>query len=80
MPGVGVTVQEQIDALRSVAGNNIVSLIKDQLDETIWAIVKNWPTRFDARRARGLGFEAESSFEEIIRAHIADELGGKTYH
>ncbi len=29
MPGVGVTVQEQIDALQKVAGNNVVSLIKD---------------------------------------------------
>ncbi len=76
MPGVGVTVQEQIDALRAVAGNNVVSLIKDQPDETIWAIVKNWPTRFDAKRARDLGFVAEKNFEEIIRGHIADELGG----
>jgi len=26
---------------------------------------------------RELGFKAESSFEEIIRVHIEDELGGK---
>ena len=77
MPGVGVTVQEQIDALRVVAGDKVVALIKEQPDETIWAIVKNWPTRFDAKRGRDLGFEAERNFEEIIRAHIADELGGK---
>jgi formate dehydrogenase maturation protein FdhE len=32
---------------------------------------------FDARRATELGFKAESSFEEIIRAHIEDELGGR---
>ena len=77
MPGVGVTVQEQIDVLRAVAGDKVVALIKEQPDETIWAIVKNWPTRFDAKRGRDLGFEAERNFEEIIRAHIADELGGK---
>ena len=80
MPGVGVTVQEQIDALRAVAGNNVVSLIKDQPDEIIWAIVKNWPTRFDAKRARDLGFVAERNFEEIVRAHIADELNGQLHH
>ena len=74
MPGVGVTVQEQIDALRAVAGDNVVSLIKDQPDETIWAIVKNWPTRFDTERARDLGFVAEKNFEQIVRGHIADEL------
>ncbi len=77
MPGVGVTVQEQIDALRKVAGDKAVALIKEQPDDTIWAIVKNWPTRFEAKRARDLGFIAEKNFEEIIRAHIADELGGQ---
>jgi nucleoside-diphosphate-sugar epimerase len=76
MPGVGVTVQEQIDALRAVAGDKAVALIKEQPDETIWAIVKNWPTRFEAKRARDLGFVAEKNFEEIIRAHIDDELSG----
>ncbi len=80
MPGVGVTVQEQIDALRAIAGNNVVSLIKDQPDDTIWAIVKNWPTRFDAKRARDLGFMAERNFEDIIRAHIEDELDGRLHH
>lgn len=77
MPGVGVTVGEQIDALRRIAGDKVAGLIKEQPDEVIWAIVKNWPTRFEAKRARDLGFEAEKSFEEIVRAHIDDELGGK---
>ena len=76
MPGVGVSVQQQIDALRAVAGDKVVALIKDQPDETIWAIVQNWPTRFDAKRSRDLGFVAERNFEEIIRAHVDDELGG----
>lgn len=77
MPGVGVTVGEQIEALRRIAGDKVAALIREQPDETIWAIVRNWPTRFEARRARDLGFEAEKSFEEIVRAHIDDELGGK---
>jgi nucleoside-diphosphate-sugar epimerase len=75
MPGVGVTVGEQIEALRRIAGDEVVKLIREEPDETIWKIVQNWPTRFDARRARELGFKAEESFDEIIRAHIEDELG-----
>ncbi len=74
MPGVGVTVGEQIEALRRIAGDKAVALIREEPDETIWAIVKNWPTRFEAKRARELGFIAEESFEEIIRAHIEDEM------
>lgn len=76
MPGVAVTVGEQIEALRRVAGEGPASLIRDEPDERIWAIVRNWPTRFSAERARALGFVAESSFEEIIRAHIEDDPGG----
>ena len=40
-------------------------------------IVDGWPRRFDPQRALALGFKAETSFDEIIRIHIEDELGGK---
>jgi len=39
--------------------------------------VAGWPTRFEAKRSRDLGFAAEKNFDEIIAAHIEDELGGK---
>ncbi len=77
MPGVAVSVGEQIEALARIAGGKAARLIREEPDEAIWAIVKGWPTRFAARRARDLGFEAEESFEEIVRAHIEDELGGE---
>ncbi|RWN37601.1 D-erythronate dehydrogenase [Mesorhizobium sp.] len=77
MPGVAVTVGEQIEALERIAGAKAVNLIREEPDDTIWAIVKGWPTRFEARRSRELGFAAEKSFDEIIRAHIEDELDGK---
>jgi nucleoside-diphosphate-sugar epimerase len=75
MPGVGVTVGEQIEALGRVAGSNVVSLIREVPDDTIWAIVKNWPTRFEAKRSRALGFAAEESFDEIVKVYVEDELG-----
>jgi nucleoside-diphosphate-sugar epimerase len=75
MPGVGVTVGEQIEALGRVAGSNVVSLIREVPDETIWAIVQNWPTRFEAKRSRALGFAAEDSFDEIVKVYVEDELG-----
>ncbi len=54
-----------------------MKLIRREPDPTIAKIVSGWPQAFDARRATELGFKAESSFEEIIRAHIEDELGGR---
>ncbi len=77
MPGVACTVGEQIAALRRVAGEKVVARIRHETDPMIMKIVSGWPRRFDAKRARSLGFKVEETFEEIIRAHIDDELGGK---
>lgn len=77
MPGLAATVAEQIEALRRVAGEKAVARIRRVPDETIMRIVAGWPRRFEARRAEALGFRAETSFEEIIRVHIEDELGGR---
>jgi nucleoside-diphosphate-sugar epimerase len=76
MPGVSATVGEQIEALRRVAGDRAVKLIRREPDEMIKRICAGWPPGFEATRARALGFAAESSFDEIIRVHIEDELGG----
>lgn len=76
MPGLSALVGEEIEALRRVAGEKAVRLIRREPDPTIRRIVAGWATNFEARRARELGFEAESSFDEIIRIHIEDELGG----
>ncbi|HIF00291.1 MAG TPA: NAD-dependent epimerase, partial [Fuerstia sp.] len=76
MPGIAVTVGEQIEALRTVAGDNVVSRICRVPDEKIMHMVSGWPRNFRADRAIGLGFQADASFEQIIRAHVDDELGG----
>src|SRR5262249_50001917 len=75
MPGVSVTVGEQIAALREVAGDDAVGLIRREPDKEVLRIVEGWPRAFDARRAIELGFRAESNFEEIVRVHVEDELG-----
>ena len=76
MPGYSCTIAEQIEALRKVAGEGVVARIKRVPDPVIDAIVAGWPRDFNPQRAIALGFKAESSFEEIIRVHIEDELGG----
>jgi nucleoside-diphosphate-sugar epimerase len=76
-PGLSATVGEEIEALRRVAGEKTVGLIREEPNETIIRIVDGWARNFDTRRALALGFVAETSFEEIIRIHIEDELGGK---
>jgi D-erythronate 2-dehydrogenase len=75
MPGLSATVGEQIAALRRAAGDAAVKLIRHVPDQAIIAMVSGWPGRFDTRRADALGFTAETTFDEIIRAHVEDELG-----
>lgn len=76
MPGVCCTVGEQIEALARVAGEKVAARIRREPDAMIMRIVAGWPSRFDARRAVALGFKSEDSFEDIIRIHVEDELGG----
>ncbi|APO78434.1 NAD-dependent epimerase/dehydratase family protein (plasmid) [Rhizobium etli 8C-3] len=77
MPGLSALVGEEIEALRRVAGDKAVRLIRREADPTIRSIVSGWATNFNAQRAVALGFKAETSFDEIIKIHIDDELGGK---
>jgi D-erythronate 2-dehydrogenase len=76
MPGLAATVGEEIAALERVAGPAAVALIRRAPDATIARIVAGWPKAFEARRAMLLGFAGETSFDEIIRVHIEDELNG----
>jgi len=77
MPGVCCTVGEQIAALKRVAGDTVAARIRRAPDELVARIVAGWPSRFDPRRALALGFKVEATFDDIIRAHIEDELGGR---
>ena len=78
MPGLSATVGEQIAALKRVAGDKVAARIKREPDPFIVSIVAGWPRDFDPERALQLGFTtAERTFDDIIKIHIEDELGGK---
>jgi nucleoside-diphosphate-sugar epimerase len=74
MPGLAVTVGEQIEALRRAAGDAAVRLIRREPDPAIARIVAGWPRNFDARAAAAIGFAAEErTFDDIIRIYREDE-------
>jgi D-erythronate 2-dehydrogenase len=77
MPGVSVTVGQQIAALKKVAGEKVAARIRREPDAFIESVVAGWPRNFAPARALLLGFKGEASFEDIIRIHIEDELGGR---
>lgn len=74
LPGVSCTVAEQIEALRKAAGQKAVDLIRVAPDPAVEKIVSGWPRDFAPDRAIELGFQAESSFDEIVQVYIDDDL------
>ncbi|MBX3535957.1 MAG: SDR family oxidoreductase [Xanthobacteraceae bacterium] len=77
MPGLSVTVGEQIAGLERVAGKNVIKRIRREPDQAIMRIVSGWPRNFDTSRAKSLGFTtAEKTFDDIVKLHIEDELRG----
>lgn len=76
MPGVSASVADEIEALRAVAGDGAVELIRREPDPLTIQVTAGWPHSFTADRALALGFSPDASIEAIVRAHIDDELGG----
>ena len=65
---------EQIEALRAIAGQDAVDLIKPKQDPDIAQIVAGWPRNFAPEKAWALGFKAEKDFAEIIQTYIAEDM------
>ncbi|KAL4817981.1 hypothetical protein BDW67DRAFT_158284 [Aspergillus spinulosporus] len=67
VPGICVTVQEMMDALAKIGGEDKLALLKEKEDPTLRPILDSWPTRFDNSQAISLGMKRDSSFEEAVR-------------
>ncbi len=77
LPGLTVTVAEMLEALRQVGGEAARARVRLEPDEAIARIVRSWPARFEAGIARSLGLAADPDFATIVRAFVAEELGGQ---
>lgn len=76
LPGLSLTVGEMVAALERVAGPEVVKRIRWERDPRVAQMVATWPGNLEAARARSLGFPCDTSFDDVIRQHITDELGG----
>ena len=76
MPGVSVTVAEQIEALRQGGGRQGGGADPPRARRDDPPHRRRLAARSSTRaRAEALGFAAEKDFDAIIRAHIEDEHG-----
>jgi len=78
MPGLSATVGEEIAALKRVAGDKVSARIKREPDPFIMGIVDGWPRNSTpSGPRRSASPPPNKTFDDIIRIHIEDELGGK---
>ncbi|OOF99962.1 hypothetical protein ASPCADRAFT_203845, partial [Aspergillus carbonarius ITEM 5010] len=74
VPGICVTIQDMMNALEKVAGNDKLAFLKEEEDPTLRPILESWPTRFDNSQAISLGFKRDSSFEQAVRDYQSDMM------
>ena len=72
LPAMTTTVGAMADALQRIAGHAVFERVKWKKDPHIERIVSTWPARIASPRANALGLHADASFEDIVRAHIAE--------
>ena len=71
LPGITVTVQEILDALEAVGGEKARSLVKEERDPKVEAIVGSWPARFDTTRAKKFDMLEDFALTENVRRFAA---------
>jgi D-erythronate 2-dehydrogenase len=72
LPGLIASMEEELAALKLVAGEAAVARVKYQPDAKIVKIVDTWAANFDTARAKAMGFTADTSFIDIVKAYVAD--------
>jgi len=73
MPGLSISVGDMVASLERVAGKEVSALVRWQLDPALDRIVATWPGDFSTPRADSLGFQRDQSFDDIVRAYMADD-------
>jgi D-erythronate 2-dehydrogenase len=74
VPGICVPVADMVAALRKVAGDAVADRVKWNYDPVIDKIVATWPSNFAPKLGPALGMKADTDFESIVRAYIADDM------
>lgn len=68
-PGISVTVQDLLDALVKVAGQDRLQYVKEETDPIMERILRTWPLRVDDSTAIKLGMKRDESAESLVREY-----------
>lgn len=74
LPGLSISVQQMIEALRRIAGDEVANRIQIQRDPSIEKIVNSWPGDFETNYAKALGFTSDKDFDSMIKDFMVGHL------
>lgn len=72
LPGVTVTVQEILGALKAIAGEEALERVEVRRDGTVERIIASWPMVFDTKKALDMGFHKDTDLATTIRGYMED--------
>jgi len=75
LPALRTSVGEMAGALERVAGKAGTGLLEWTPDPAILRLVRTWPGNVASARAGGLGLQADTDFESIVREYIRENPG-----
>ncbi|MDP3761127.1 MAG: NAD-dependent epimerase/dehydratase family protein [Ramlibacter sp.] len=75
LPALRTSVGEMAGALERVAGRAATALLDWTPDPAILRLVKTWPGNVASARANGLGLQADTDFESIVREYMRENPG-----
>lgn len=68
-PGISVTVQDLLNALVKVGGQDRLQYVKEKTDPVMERILKTWPLKVDDSTAMKLGMTRDESAESLVREY-----------
>lgn len=78
-PGIGVSLQDMMNSLARVGGHDTLKLLEMTDEPSLKKILYSWPVEFDNGKALALGFERDTSFDDIVRDYkegLKDAMSG----
>jgi D-erythronate 2-dehydrogenase len=71
LPGLTVTAAEMLASLERLAGAEVRSRVRCEINQRIWRLVSTWPGAFDISRALTLGFSVDRDIDAVVRQFMA---------
>ena len=77
LPGRTDTIGDMIAAMTSITGPEAEARITWNSDEAVQAVVGSWRSEFRPQKALGMGFVADTSFEDTVKWFLEDDIVNK---